>query len=64
MTVVAAIAGALLAAPTATATPDCTNTGPLTTQCETPGHAQIVTSPPVMNNNSYPYGGFVVGFPW
>ena len=58
-----AAAIALLVAPAASATPDCTQTGPTTTQCETAGHTQIITSPPAMNNNWYPYGGFVIGFP-
>ena len=58
--------GALLLAPVAAAAPQCTQTGPTTTQCESPGHAQISTSPPAMNNNNnwWPYGGFVIGFPW
>ena len=39
----------------------CTNTGPNTTQCETNGSAQIVTSPPA--NNNYGYWGFpIIGF--
>ena len=59
------LAGALLGAPAAAAAPDCVKTGPMTTQCETPGHTQIITSPPAMHDDSwYPYGGFVVGFPW
>jgi hypothetical protein len=59
------VAGTLLVAPAATAAPQCTQTGPTTTQCETPGHSQITTSPPVMNNNAWwPYGGYAVGFPW
>jgi hypothetical protein len=57
-------AGALLLAPTAAAAPDCTQTTPTTTQCQTPGHSQIVTSPPAMNTNPWwPYGGFAIGFP-
>ena len=54
------IAAAVVTAPVATARPDCTNTGPNTTQCQTPGHAQITTSPPAMNNGpwyGWPYGG-------
>ncbi|GLP73861.1 hypothetical protein TUM20983_09710 [Mycobacterium antarcticum] len=60
------VAGALLLAPAAGAAPQCTQTGPTTTQCETPGHSQITTSPPAMNGNAWwPYGGgFIVGFPW
>jgi len=55
-------------APAAGAAPTCTNTGPNTTQCETNGSTQIVTSPPA--NNVYPYGGFPIisfggwGFGW
>ena len=59
------VAGALLLAPTAVGAPQCTKTDPTTTQCETPGHSQIITSPPVMNYNTWwPYGGFAIGFPW
>ena len=37
------------------------NTGPNTTQCESNGNAQIVTSPPA--NNNYGYWGFpIIGF--
>jgi hypothetical protein len=46
----------VLAAPVAVAAPECINTGPNTTQCESNGSTQIVTSPPVYNY--YPYGGF------
>jgi hypothetical protein len=45
-------------APTAAATPQCTNTTPTTTQCERPGNAQINTSPGVTASN-YPFG-----WPW
>jgi hypothetical protein len=54
----AATAGAFVAvvsAPTASAIPQCTNTGPTTTQCERPGNAQINTGPSY-NNNDYPWG--------
>jgi hypothetical protein len=37
---------ALAAAPVAAAKPECTQTGPTTTQCVTNGSAQITTSPP------------------
>lgn len=61
---VAGVVAAVLMAPVAAARPDCTNTGPNTTQCQTPGHAQIITSPPPMNNGpwyGWPYGGgFVI----
>ena len=55
----AGTAGAVLLAPAAAAAPDCVNTGPNTTQCSTPGHTQIITGPPVMNNGpwGWPYGG-------
>jgi hypothetical protein len=60
---VAGVGGMLSCAPAATASPACTQTGPTTTQCQTPGHAQITTSPPAMNNDPWwPYGGFVIGF--
>ena len=49
-----AICTALLLAPVAAAKPTCVNTGPNTTQCQSPGNAQIVTSPPAINY----YGGF------
>jgi len=48
----------IIAAPVATAAPECTNTGPNTTQCESRGNAQIVTSPPA--NNNYGYWGFPI----
>jgi hypothetical protein len=51
---------AIAAAPIAAAAPECTNTGPNTTQCENEGNAQIVTSPPA---NNYGYWGFpIIGF--
>jgi hypothetical protein len=51
----------VLASPIAAATPECTNTGPNTTQCESNGSTQIVTSPPA--NNYYPWGyPFIGGF--
>lgn len=54
----------LLVAPVAAATPECTNTGPTTTQCQTRGSTQIVTSPPAMNYGpwyGWPYGGIGIG---
>ena len=54
---------AVVVAPVAAAAPECTNTGPNTTLCETNGSAQLVTSPPLVNNWGWPYGGgFVIGF--
>lgn len=64
LAVVSAVTAVALA-PSAAAAPQCVNTGPTTTQCDTPGHSQITTSPPAMNDNAWwPYGGIVVGFPW
>jgi hypothetical protein len=64
LTTVLAAAGACAAiafAPVSAAAPQCINTGPNTTQCETNGSAQIVTSPPA--NNNYGYWGFpIIGF--
>jgi hypothetical protein len=59
--VASAAAGSIAVAPVAVAAPQCTNTGPNTTQCETNGSAQIVTSPPP--NNNYGYWGYpIIGF--
>jgi hypothetical protein len=61
----AGIVGGIAAAAPAAALPQCTNTGPTTTQCERPGNAQINTAPPYTNN--YPFGwpfwggGFTIG---
>lgn len=58
---------AVVTAPPAAASPECVKTTPTTTQCQTPGHTQIVTSPPVMNTSpwNWPYGGGLgLGFPW
>lgn len=62
---VTGIGVALYAAPIAGAKPVCTTTAPNTTQCETNGSTQIVTTPP--NQNTFPwltyrYGGFFIGF--
>jgi len=55
------VSAAIAVAPVAAAAPQCTNTGPNTTQCETNGSSQIVTSPPP--NNNYGYWGFpIIGF--
>ncbi len=53
------VTAAMLAAPTASAVPQCTNTGPSTTQCERPGNAQINTSPNPATADNYPWG-----WPW
>jgi hypothetical protein len=50
----AALGTSVLPAPVAAAAPNCTNTGPNTTVCQTNGSSQVVTSPP--ENNSW--GGF------
>jgi hypothetical protein len=47
------VVGIVAAAP-AGAVPQCTNTGPTTTQCERPGNAQVSTAPPYTTN--YPFG--------
>ncbi|WP_197373067.1 hypothetical protein [Mycolicibacterium baixiangningiae] len=58
-----AIAGtALLAAPTASALPECVNTSQRTTQCQTGGSTQIVTTPPDINYG-FPFWGFGI-FPF
>ncbi|WP_167097886.1 hypothetical protein [Mycobacterium sp. DL592] len=54
---VALLASLLLAIPAA-AVPQCTDTGPNTTVCQTPGHAQITTSPNPSLTNPYPGWGF------
>lgn len=54
---VALFASLLLAVPAAAA-PQCTDTGPTTTICQTPGHAQITTSPNPALTNPYPGWGF------
>ncbi|TFV61153.1 hypothetical protein E4P42_03000 [Mycobacterium sp. PS03-16] len=58
------LAGATLAvAPVASALPDCVNTGQRTTQCETGGSTQIVTTPPETNvGGPYGWGGWGIGF--
>jgi hypothetical protein len=59
--VAASASAAVALAPLATAAPECTKTSPNTTQCETNGSAQIVTSPPP--NNNYGYWGYpIIGF--
>lgn len=57
----AAVATAVATAPVAMAQPECTQTGPTTTQCTTNGSAQITTSPPRVSQ-VYPYGGWGIGF--
>ena len=66
MSALALVGATMLTAPTAAAAPTCVNTGPRTTQCETGGSTQIVTTPPVINNGwpygGWGYGGLIVGF--
>jgi hypothetical protein len=62
----AAVCASLMLAPVAVALPECTDTGPRTTQCQRPGGStQIVTSPPQVNtwpSWGWPFGGFAIGF--
>ena len=52
---------AIATAPIAATVPECTNTGPNTTLCQSNGSAQLVTSPPA--NNYHQYWGFpIIGF--
>ena len=62
--VAAAALAAIVMAPLATAQPKCTTVAPNTTQCQTNGSAQIVTSPQQNNNWAWPWGGggLVIGF--
>lgn len=55
--VASGVVAAVLTAAPAAAVPECTNTGPTTTQCERPGNAQINTSP--STSNIYRFG-----WPW
>ncbi|MCV7237490.1 hypothetical protein H7J70_05200 [Mycolicibacterium celeriflavum] len=52
------IGASALTAPTAAATPECTHIAPNTTQCDTNGSSQIVTSPSVQTG---PYRGWAWG---
>jgi hypothetical protein len=53
-TAISAITAALIAAPIASALPDCANTAPGTRQCERGTHTQINSSPTVIVNTG-PY---------
>lgn len=57
--VAAATCMALLAAPVSAAAPRCTNVSPQTTQCQTNGSTQIVTSPPPISYG--PWYGWGIG---
>ncbi|MGV9798152.1 hypothetical protein ACWDTP_08830 [Mycobacterium sp. NPDC003449] len=55
----------LFGAPPAAAAPQCTNTTPTTTQCQTKGSTAIVTSPPAINYGpwyGWGIGGVVLGW--
>jgi hypothetical protein len=54
----AAVVAAVMLGVPAAAAPQCTDTGPNTTICQTPGHAQITTSPNPALTNPYPGWGF------
>jgi hypothetical protein len=59
-----AVASVILAAPAPARPSQCTATGPSTTICETPGHAQITTSPnPALQNPlaGWGFGGWGFG---
>jgi hypothetical protein len=64
LTLLSAAAGVgvtLMMAPVAEAAPQCTSVGPNTTQCQTNGSAQIITSPPLQNNYwGWPFGGGLI----
>jgi hypothetical protein len=54
---------ALFAAPVAAAAPQCVTTAPNTTQCQTNGSSQIVTSPSITTDPywaGWPWGGGIV----
>ncbi|MDT5011977.1 MAG: hypothetical protein QOH57_3594 [Mycobacterium sp.] len=51
----AAVSLSVTTAASAAAVPQCINTGPTTTQCQTNGSTQINTSPSVTSNNN-PFG--------
>ncbi|WP_286143102.1 hypothetical protein [Mycobacterium sp. GA-0227b] len=54
----AAVGMCTLVAPAATAAPECVDIAPNTTQCDTNGSSQIVTSPSVQTG---PYRGWAWG---
>ncbi|MCT7657462.1 hypothetical protein [Mycobacterium deserti] len=58
-TLFAAIGAAVIMAPPAAGAPECTSIAPNTTQCETNGSSQIVTSPSITTGPywGWPYGG-------
>jgi hypothetical protein len=59
------VGASIVLAPATAAAPECTNTSSTTTLCQTNGSAQIVTSPPVINNwGGWPWwgNGISIGF--
>jgi hypothetical protein len=63
-TIGVALAAALQWAPPAGAVPACTDIGPFTRICETPGHSAIITTPNPAFSNPWPGWGFGgVGMP-
>ena len=57
----AGVCAAIAMAPVAAAAPpQCTTVAPNTTQCQTNGSAQIITSPQLQNNWGWPWGGGLV----
>jgi hypothetical protein len=60
----AGVCAEIAMAPVAAAQPRCTTTAPNTTQCQTNGSTQIVTSPQQNNNWGWPWGGggLIIGF--
>jgi hypothetical protein len=58
----AGFSAAIAMAPIGAAQPQCTTVAPNTTQCQTNGSSQIVTSPQLQNNywGGWPYGGGLV----
>ncbi|WP_396927405.1 hypothetical protein [Mycolicibacterium sp.] len=62
--VLIAVASVMLAAPAVARPAQCTNPGPSTTICETPGHSQITTSPNPAQQNplaGWGWGGVGIG---
>jgi hypothetical protein len=52
------VLAATLTAPVAAAAPDCRETAPRTTLCQSSGSAQLTTTPPRVFVNPYPFYGF------
>ena len=58
LTAAAGVVAATLTAPVAAAAPDCRETAPRTTLCQSGGSAQLTTSPPRVFVDPYPFWGF------